>query len=142
MAYEIGRRRSVDQQNRTAIGLSLPLRRGNSGYFEQNYTTIEQARSNIRNLMLTRRGERLIQVNFGTNLRSIIFEQIDSPNIEELILDEIETALATWLPYITLENVDIDVSPANANINQAEVSIDFRVGNDIELNTVTFTVEE
>lgn len=142
MAYEISKRRPDNGSNATALGLSLPIQRNKGGYFEQNFSTIEQAKSNIRNLVSTRRGERLIQVNFGTNLSTLLFEQIDEPNIASIIEDEIETALETWLPYIILENIDIDVSPENANRNRVEVSIDFRVGNDIEVNTVTFTIEE
>lgn len=144
MAYEISRRRpdDISSGRDTALGLSLPLQRGNRGYFEQNFSTIEQAKTNIRNLLKTRRGERLIQTNFGTGLSTILFEQLDEPNIAGVIEDEIETAFERWLPYVNLENVEIDASPSNADRNRVEISIDFRVGNDIDVNTVTFTIEE
>ena len=39
------------------IGLKLPFNRGKSGLFPQTETTLEQAGSNIKNLLLTAKGE-------------------------------------------------------------------------------------
>ena len=41
-----------------AIGISLPLQLGNTA-FNQTFTTIEQAKANIQNLLLTTHGERV-----------------------------------------------------------------------------------
>tara|TARA_R100000734_G_C3224822_1_gene34966 strand:+ start:10 stop:249 length:240 start_codon:yes stop_codon:yes gene_type:complete len=57
------------------IGLKLPFNRGNSGLFPQTETTLEQAGSNIKNLLLTAKGERVMQPEFGSRLRELLFEQ-------------------------------------------------------------------
>ena len=75
----------IDQDKDVAIGLTLPLRGGNNGYFEQSYTTMEQVKSNLINLLLTIPGERYMQPTFGSNLYSHLFEQFD-----EFVSEQIE----------------------------------------------------
>ena len=57
------------------IGLKLPFNRDKSGLFGRTQTTLEQAGSNIKNLLLTAKGERVMQPNFGSRLRELLFEQ-------------------------------------------------------------------
>ena len=57
------------------IGLKLPFTRGRSGLFPQSENTLEQAGSNIKNLLLTAKGERVMQPDFGSRLRELLFEQ-------------------------------------------------------------------
>lgn len=143
MAYEIGQKRVKDtkEYNDHALGLTLPIRRGNSGMFEQNFTTIDQAKSNIKNLLKTRKGERVMHPNFGSGLHEILFEQLDDDQIEDKIISTIEDALAMWIPYVTLGEVEIDFSNSNIDRNIVDVSMTFTVGTDIETNVVTFTIE-
>lgn len=58
------------------IGVSLPLSHGDQGFFAKTKTTLDQARSNIRNLLLTIKGERLGNPTFGSNLYRVLFEQM------------------------------------------------------------------
>ena len=44
----------------TYIGLSLPIKFGLQGDFSRTKKTIEQTKSNIKNLLLTRRGEQCL----------------------------------------------------------------------------------
>ena len=143
MAYEIGRQRVADSDNFSdhALGLSLPLQRGNKGLFRQNFTTIDQARSNIKNLLMTRLGERVMQPNFGSGLHEIVFEQLDDDDIEDKIITAIETALETWIPYVTLGEVELDLSNSNVDRNIVGVRLTFTIGDDIDTNEVTFTIE-
>ena len=71
MAYELGQKLVIDTEefNNFAIGLTLPLQKGNTGYFAQSFVTSEQVRSNIINLLKTKRGERLFQPEFGSGLQ-------------------------------------------------------------------------
>ena len=56
------------------IGIALPFGPGVSN-FKINYTTLDQAKTNIINLLLTHKGERFMQPEFGTNLRRFLFRQ-------------------------------------------------------------------
>ena len=104
------------------IGLKLPFNRGKSGLFPQTETTLEQAGSNIKNLLLTAKGERIMQPNFGSRLRELLFEQY-TEDLTERIKQEIQEAMSIWLPYIDIAKVDIIEDETNPN--QTKVDLDF-----------------
>ena len=104
------------------IGLKLPFNRGKSGLFSQSQTTLEQAGSNIKNLLLTAKGERVMQPDFGSRLRDLLFEQY-TEDLEERIAEEIQEAISTWLPYINIASVNIIQSDEDPNTTS--VDIDF-----------------
>ena len=104
------------------IGLKLPFNRGRSGLFPQTETTLEQAGSNIKNLLLTAKGERVMQPDFGSRLRELLFEQY-TEDLSSRIQSEIQEAISTWLPYINISNVNIIQSDEDPNTTN--VSIDF-----------------
>jgi len=104
------------------IGLKLPFNRGRSGLFPQSETTLEQAGSNIKNLLLTAKGERVMQPDFGSRLRELLFEQY-TEDLTERIREEIGEAMSTWLPYINIAKVDIIQDETNSN--QTKIDLDF-----------------
>jgi hypothetical protein len=72
----------LDLQKNIAIGVSLPF--NTPGVFNSTYTTKDQIKSNLLNLLLTDIGERIMNPNFGTLLRRFLFEGITDNNIESL----------------------------------------------------------
>jgi phage baseplate assembly protein W len=122
----------------TAIGITLPIQIGNTA-FNQSFTTFEQAKSNIKNLLLTKKGERVMQPNFGSGLQELLFDFNDellSAKIEETIT----TALETWLPYIVIQQINVNQSNNNKDKNTVGITISFNVRNNPELNTVSFKI--
>jgi len=95
--------------------------------FTNSFTTDEQAVSNLKNLLLTRKGERYNLPTFGSSLLNLIFE----PNTDELaqaMQDTINEAVSFWLPYIQLTNIDVTTGQNNPGlIHQVNVSISFTV---------------
>ena len=114
--------RENDLNPDVSIGLTLPFNRGSSGLFPQSETTLEQAGSNIKNLLLTAKGERVMQPDFGSRLRDLLFEQY-TEDLEERVREEIQQAMATWLPYIVISQVDVIQDETNPN--QTKVDLDF-----------------
>ena len=108
----------------TWIGLSFPLGRSTSGFFQQTQTTLEQTSHNIKNLLLTMKGERPFLPEFGSDLYSILFDPIQSDTtmkVEEAIKD----AMKTWLPHVVVNRIDVIVDEQNPN--QIDVSLEFGV---------------
>ncbi len=142
MAIELGQKSVKDTEtyNDYAIGLSLPLS-FNSNTFTQTFETTEQVKSNIRNLLLTRKGERILQPEFGCPLTDFVFENI-TDELETKIEDAITDSIDMWIPYISVENIIIDISNELKDRNQVKVSLNFRVGDNVDLNEITFTVEQ
>ena len=141
MAVELGSKIVKDTQsyNDYAIGISLPIQITNTA-FEQTFTTIEQVKSNIKNLLLTKRGERIMQPTFGSGLQEVLFEQ-NVNDFESRIEDTINESLEQWLPYVTAEEIDIDASDELRDANRINVSVKFRIGNNADLNEVTFITQ-
>ena len=81
------------------VGLTFPLRKGQQGFFNSSKTSLEQSVHNVRNLLLTQPGERPHQPTFGSNLRALIFEQMDD-ELPNRVEEEIRTTIEAWLPYI------------------------------------------
>ena len=63
---------SNDLNEDTYFGLELPLTHTRDGFFKRTKTALEQAKSNIKSLLLTNKGERLGNPTFGTNLLSLV----------------------------------------------------------------------
>jgi phage baseplate assembly protein W len=141
MAVELGSKIVKDTQsyNDYAIGISLPIQITNTA-FEQTFTTIEQVKSNIKNLLLTKKGERIMQPTFGSGLQEVLFEQ-NVNDFESRIEDTINESLEQWLPYVTAEEIDIDASDELRDANRINVSVKFRIGNNADLNEVTFITQ-
>ena len=121
------------------IGLELPFARSRTGLFGLTETTLEQAGHNIKNLLLTSKGERVMQPDFGSDLRSLLFEQADD-NINNDIKEAISDAMSNWLPYINISNVNVIENETNPN--QMKVSRDFSLNYDPNrFNTITLDIE-
>ena len=56
------------------IGLKLPLEHGNQGFFGRTQKAIEQTKYNIKNLLLTKKGERVVNPSIGTNIPILMGE--------------------------------------------------------------------
>jgi len=90
----------------TAIGVTLPLRRGKTGYFEQSFTAIEQVKSNLTNLLLTVQGERVFQPEFGSELHNLIFTQMDE-EYDSTVQNAVQRAITQWMPFLTIVELEV-----------------------------------
>lgn len=62
--------------------------------------------SSVKMLLVTARGERLMQPDYGTDLRRFLFE-IDTKSMDGMIQEELSTALARWEPRVGLRSVSV-----------------------------------
>jgi phage baseplate assembly protein W len=142
MAIVLGQKIVTDTKtyNDYAVGISLPIQVTNVA-FTQTFQTIDQLKSNIKNLLLTVRGERLMQPEFGSGLYELLFE-MNTDEFNQTVEDEIRTSLQRWLPIVTVDEVIVEESNVLRDTNQFNVSLKFSVGNSTESETVEFTVTE
>ena len=105
MAVEI-KIHPLDFEPDIAIGIDLPMMAGTGAAFKLNYTTLDQAVANAKNLLLTNRGERIMQPDFGCDLRNTLYENITEDLITELE-DRIKSNFDYWLPYIFINELSI-----------------------------------
>lgn len=131
--------REIDRDNDIYVGIEFPLDYSQEGFFRKTKTIRQQVKSNIRNLLLTERGERVFQPNFGSNLKSLLFEQI-TPTLLENVENNIRESLSTWLPYVNVNNL-VAVQD-DRNLNQVLISLEYSTTLEPDaLDTITFTFE-
>ena len=121
--------REIDLDPRKYVGLSFPLRADNNNDFALTKNSLQQARHNLRNLLLTQVGERVGQLEFGSNLRALIFEP-DDKNLPIKIEEEVRRATSRWLPYINIQNVQTLSDDGNKNKVFVQVSFSTTLNSD------------
>ena len=111
------------KEKKQYIGLKLPLQKSDSseGYFESTTTSIEAIRENIINLILTRKGERVMNPTLGLNLDEFLFENI-TDDVIYLIREDLESTFKFWIPFVGINNLDIVRNDAR---NVIEINIKF-----------------
>jgi phage baseplate assembly protein W len=104
----------LDLQKNIAIGVSLPF--DGPGVFNSTYTTKDQIKSNLVNLLLTDVGERVMNPNFGCDLRKFLFEGITDNN-SELLINSLTDSISVFVPQVTVRDIILDPSPDSNSVN-------------------------
>lgn len=92
------------------IGILLPFNEP-KGIFKLGYTNQEQVFSNLKNLLLTARGERYMLPTFGTDIQTVLFENISNEeDFYRRLENEIKSAIEEWMPYITISELRITLA--------------------------------
>jgi len=100
------------------------------GPYRLNKTIDQLARQNLKMIILTNPGERVMDPEFGVGMQQYLFEN-RSNTLTSSILGRISAQVGKYLPYISLENVA--ASPAGNNEAQLWVQITYTVtGNPLE----------
>jgi phage baseplate assembly protein W len=114
MAQIIQNKYPIDLDARKAVGFGFPLN-GNA-VFVPTYQTRDQIKANLVNYILTNRGERVFNPNFGANLRALLFEGIDDSTLDE-IQNRIQNSIATYFPQIVVNQIQFNTQPDQNTIN-------------------------
>ena len=109
----------LDLRKNIAIGVSLPFK----GPFKSTFTTKDQIKSNLINLLLTNKGERVMNPTFGCNIKNQLFQNITT-QLQQNIIDIIIEAVNTFIPEIRL--LDVVVSP-DIDSNSISITIDYQI---------------
>ena len=131
----------VDRDDKIFVGIDLPFRKseGRDGWFASTTTTIEAVKNNIRNLLNTNQGERLMQPNIGINLRKYLFNQITSGTLAQ-IQEDILSVFRKWLPFVEVRNIELK---SNDSFNMISINIVFNIKQDPDtLDSVQIAVTE
>jgi phage baseplate assembly protein W len=105
----------LDLQKNIAIGVSLPFN-GPSGPFNKTYSTKEQIKSNLINLLLTNKGERVFNPEFGADIRRVLFEGI-TEDTSALIQNLITTNVNYFIPEVNVVDVVVEPNEDNNSYN-------------------------
>ena len=114
----------LPQNDKVAVGVTFPF--DGPAVFNSSYTTKEQVKSNLINLLLTSPGERLMNPNFGVGIRDLLFEQvIDKEQVKNRITDGTQI----YIPEIDIEDVFIkrENNETTPEIHIVRISVYYKV---------------
>lgn len=106
------------------IGVKTPLAHdteSSTGIFDMHFDALDQVKDNMRNLILTNRGERINRIDYGCNLSSYNFDYADVGNFEKQIVNEISSQLQKFMPFVQVTQInflDYFAKDPEANVNQ------------------------
>ena len=129
-----------------SINFKFPLKSVNRGFFQGNQTTVTAIREDIKILLITVKGERVMNKNMGTTIPILagqLFEPIHQTELLEKIKLEITLAIETYLPFLSLQNIDLTTSEQDSNltVNQIRISMNYIIKDQQAMaDRMTFTV--
>lgn len=104
-----------------------------NSYFLMSKVTKDAFSSDLLLLLLTQKGERYYEPDYGTNLLKYIFEpndNLDASDIEK----ELKTTVSTYIPALTINSVTFnwltDDEANSISENQVNVNIKFTFSED------------
>ena len=117
--------------NQKPIGITLPFNNQN-GVFYKSYTNTQQIFTNLKLLILTGKGERPLQPEFGTDIKYILFENIaDEDEFKQKLVGTVTSAISRWMPFLSVTKTSVDI---NVNTSDKIVQDDHAVSMKVDVN--------
>lgn len=110
----------------SGIAPKLPISVSKKGTPESTLTLEENTRQNLKNLLLTSPGERVMNPDFGVGLRNFLFENnlpVTRARLESRILEQVEK----YMPFVEITDLQI-ISPSE-NPNLIDIKLRYRIQN-------------
>ena len=125
----------LDLNKNVAIGVAFPF--DADGVFNQAFTQKEQVKSNLINVLLTEKGERVNLPNFGVGLKNLLFETNIDTNLLE---DRINTQIQQYIPEITLISAVVTFSP-DEHILYIKITYRYNPSNELDAIQLNFNAQ-
>jgi phage baseplate assembly protein W len=110
----------------TYIGIGFPLNHGMKGFFNRTQTALKQTKSNIKNLLLTKKGERLGNPLFGSDLFAVLFDL--EGDVNSRVEEAVRSSIKQWLPFVEVNSVQPKFSDAGDSV--VNIKIIFGINTD------------
>jgi phage baseplate assembly protein W len=111
------------------ISVKLPLTYDPAdGPYLLNKTLGETIKQNLRMLILTSPGERIMDPDFGVGMRKFLFQSVGDETFS-LIVEQIKKQVADYIPVVNLKEIRFVTSDEDSTIpaNQVLVAIKYSI---------------
>ena len=122
-------RDSAFRKDRTFNIINPIARSTRDGVFRMSTTSLEKYKSNLYNLIFTGVGERVMEPNFGTIIKYLLFEQISVETYDQIRSDIIDRT-AFWVPEIQILRITFGDELSDRENNRISMKIDFTLSSD------------
>lgn len=119
------------------LGTSYPITENSKGYF-RTQDNFSQIKSDLLLLLLTEPGERVMHLEFGTPLKSFLFEANDGI-LHGQIQSIITQSIRLWEPRVVIDRIQVNKSEEDEN--SVIIMIDFGVKDENLANTERLVLE-
>lgn len=118
-------------------GIKYPLSSDNNEnvYMDVNETYADSVKSAVLHVILTQKGQKLRDPDFGTNLVNYIFGPADQINMSA-IKREISTQISKYVPGVIFNNLEIYRDENDMNNIMVSITYSVKNGNNTESTTV------
>lgn len=115
-----------------------PLKKGDQDTFEQYETPKDQINYYLKSLLLTNKGENLSDPIYGVGIRNYLFEQ-NTPDVSGTLESEIRRQIRIYLPYLTIQNVEMGTTPDDIDNNKMKIRIAYTIPRNV--NEIVFELD-
>jgi len=109
-----------------SFGVSLPIRRSTSDGFEMITRFKHLVKQNLKMILLTAPGERIMEPDFGVGLRNFLFQNYNQTTLSQ-IDEKIKEQVNRYLPIIAIQ--DITYRQSTTNPNRLDIALKFTIPN-------------
>lgn len=108
MAFDVKHIDPLDLTPSISVGVSIPFSAG--AVFNKTYETKDAIKANLINYFLTNKGQRYLNPNFGSNLRSLLFENITNDSLEG-VKEVIADVVKNYFPRVSPTQIEVNGDP-------------------------------
>ena len=121
------------------INIDFPFKDSKKGfYFQLNQTDKDAIRADLLHLLLTNKGERLYNPNFGSDLKKYIFEPNDSITHDK-IRENLNETIKEYIPNLVVNSINFR-DDENQELIIVELTYTVNEGTFSSTDTVTLTL--
>tara|TARA_R110000824_G_scaffold61867_1_gene164187 strand:- start:177 stop:611 length:435 start_codon:yes stop_codon:yes gene_type:complete len=123
-------------------GLSpkLPVQKDSVDGFVLNKTYKDAIQQNLKNLVLTSPGERIMDPDFGVGMRRFLFEQ-NVIEAYELIEERVESQVETYMPFVEITQIIFSTGASLDEFEQRRKVGNVLYNRDMSPNKVNVRIE-
>jgi hypothetical protein len=110
------------------LSVSLPLTYDNvDGPYELNKTLKDVVKQNLKNLILTSPGERVMLPEFGAGVRRLLFEP-DINNTSNSVRERISTQISKFMPFVEVDDIIVLTADEDDSLSPNAVRLILKYG--------------
>jgi len=106
----------------SGISVKLPLQYDSEdGPYELNKTITDTVKQNLKMIVLTDPGERVMNPRFGAGIKRMLFENVGSPQIGA-VKNAVTSQINKYLPFVELVDI-IVIEPDGSSVNENSIQV-------------------
>jgi len=121
----------------SSLAIKLPLIRDDVDGFETVKSFRSLVKQNFKMLLLTDRGERVMEPNYGVGLKKYLFENFDQSTFSRIETDILEQ-VSIYMPIVAIQ--EISFQPSDQFSNRLNIKIAYAIPEIAAKDLLQFTI--